>query len=520
MSEKQITSWADRPQVQFGDMGEAIVLNYAKKQGWHDILQKGDNPSAVDFIFADENNNIVEIVEVKTRKKVAEPFKGVPAYAISNAQFEQNYKPILDEWLGVPFILYIVDAKQGKIIKNCFDYLEEADCDHNTDFDINGNTCVFPVVKADSFGGKEVNLRYYLPSSLRGNSFSFSGTSKHEKLQALAAKVTVDTIDDSPLHEPGKTFISAEDIIDFVKSLESNNGKLQFGGWSLRFGSGANNYLGYYFIEDDAFVTLSDLKDIGVSLWTIPKSCYRNFDFCKDTLIPCAELDSIFLQQITGEQWIRWKSIERDNFNGICKARKFFKKQFNLNMPDDTAKFYVMLQSLDLQQKPLWWLYSVYTNLYAFRLTLEGKVFRNIAIKSLQKIHDERQQFQHKDAETVVLKNPSKLIGTIKTPQEISLDIISSAGRSFINGNQLGNACGYNKTGALSSSYFTNAIAAVSKFYKVRRPGKSKPTLHIPIEDVAKVLSQFYFNAPNREHSELTEKMLSFWNAQYKGLSA
>lgn len=88
-----MSNWNDKPQVQFGNAGEEIMLLYARKRGLHDVLNKGDRPTAVDFIFADKDGNIVEIAEVKTRKAAFGLYEGaVPAYAISQEQFTRNYE--------------------------------------------------------------------------------------------------------------------------------------------------------------------------------------------------------------------------------------------------------------------------------------------------------------------------------------------------------------------------------------------------------------------------------------------
>ena len=514
--EAKLTSWADRPQVQFGDMGEKIVLEYAKSRGWHDILQKGDNPSAVDFIFADENGKIVEIAEVKTRKSLTELYDGVYAYAISNDQYKRNYQPIKDE-VYVDFTLYVVNAEQGKIYSGDFNSLEDDSDEMNFDSDSDGTPHCFPITKTERFGEQETELRYYAGLLTVGWICDFGGTPEHEKLKALAAKVTVDTIDDSPIHEPGKRFISAEDIIEFVNSYQlkpPSDDEIQFGGWSLPFPTTFyRRSVPYFFMSNEAFVSLNYLKTVGVSLWLIPDNWHRKFDGESGEWVSCDKLDSIFLRQLTAEPWVFWDNHERKNFNGICEARKFFKEYFNLNMPDDTAKLYVKIQNMDLQREPRWFLRSCIDYLYAFDSTLELKVFRRLIIKALQKECYNRYHLNQKDFDFIELKTPSKLVHTVRTPQGITLDIISTEGKFFVGGNQIGQAWGYGETGALSSQRFLDTVAEVAQWYKVRRPKKTKPVWHVLVGDVEKVLRHMAFTTLESNRSQIAAETLTFWKS-------
>ncbi|MBR3747046.1 MAG: hypothetical protein IKN27_08825, partial [Selenomonadaceae bacterium] len=98
-----MTAWNEKPQVIFGNIGEEIVLNLAGYWRWHDILKKGDRPSAVDFVFATDDDEIVEIAEVKTKKATFSWNYCADAYTIANDQFNRNYKPFLKWKLNIPF---------------------------------------------------------------------------------------------------------------------------------------------------------------------------------------------------------------------------------------------------------------------------------------------------------------------------------------------------------------------------------------------------------------------------------
>lgn len=212
-----MTAWNERPQVIFGNIGEEIVRSINGFYGLHDVLQKGDRPSAVDFVFADPNGNIVEIAEVKTKKATFSWDGCADAYTIANEQFKRNYKPFLKWKLDVPFRLYVVDAEQGKVYSQRLDRLETKVELENHQWC--GGCHKFPFRAKSGFyvDGEKILLRYYAVWQFGNPEFEFWDNDElYTRLQEAAARVTVDTIDNSHDYERSD-FISAKDIAKLVK---------------------------------------------------------------------------------------------------------------------------------------------------------------------------------------------------------------------------------------------------------------------------------------------------------------
>jgi hypothetical protein len=202
---------------------------------------------------------------------------------------------------------------------------------------------------------------------------------------------------------------------------------------------------------------------------------------------------------------------EKTHFERLCKAKINFKKHFNLNMPQDTAKLYTMIQQGDFAQAPNYILRELYSTLSAFNLS-KGAVFRKLMRETLQKANCERYQNQNTGADVVNIKAPSKLVRTIQSPQGVLLDIVSAEGNFFVSGSQLGNACGYSNGAAMGSRNFLSAVANVARFYNIRRPDKYKWSRYVLVDDVKKILQQFEITADYRGRSQCAAETLEFWN--------
>lgn len=500
-----MTTWNERIQVQFGNAGEAMVLALAKTQGWHDVLKKGDRPSAVDFIFADENGKIVEIAEVKTRKAAFDLYDGVPAYAISNEQFTRNYEPILNAYLNVSFKLYIVDAEQGAVFSDSFDYQEFS---YGGTYDDDGYWHQMPVVKTAQFGDKKVPLRYYAQRNFGEPVFDFSKTPSYEQLQILAERLTVDTIDDSPVEECSD-FISAEDVISFVKfyASQSNSAGVEFGGWSQDFN---HKYIGYYFSEKAVFVPLTNLKELGVKLTTIKKKERCRFDGWKGQFLDCAKLDDVLIRQDNPELWRWWNDFERSHFKRLCEAREFLWENFRLKLPADWGRLHIEGWNFDMRGKPLWFILDTVSALTLLVTTRHEYYIKKSLAEVVRKNVD--QYRASKRAEAIPINKPAKKVHVIQTPDGTCIDVVSVSDRIFVNANQLGMACGYKNGACSGGTAFSRAVATSARFYKIWRPDKNKSTSFLAVDDVAKVLYQYRFTETRRERCKIGEELLKFWN--------
>ncbi|MBR1806277.1 MAG: hypothetical protein IJ774_07835 [Selenomonadaceae bacterium] len=506
-----MSNWNDKPQVQFGNAGEEIMLLYARKRGLHDVLNKGERPTAVDFIFADKDGNIVEIAEVKTRKAAFGLYEGaVPAYAISQEQFTRNYEPILNyvnESGTVPFNLYIVDADEGVIYCEEFATHEFV---YSGTYDKDGYRYDFPAVETTTFNDKKIQLRYYAQGNFGEPVFDFKKTSLHEKLQSLAEEVTIDKIDDSPV-EQCDNFISAEDVISFVKSYTTkpHDDELEFGGWSCSLNS---RYLGYYFTKNAVFVPLPHLKKFGVRLTTVKKKERSRFDRWKGEFLDCAKLDDILSRQSDPWSLLKWwRDDERQHFEKLCKARKFLLDHYQLHMPDDWVRLNVTGWNFDMRQKPRWFIRETIDALRELFSTRHEYFICKAVVARLNEICDERRTFIK--SEEISVRGKAEIIQTITDPNGTSIDLFSADGRIFINAVQLGDAVGYKRGSALSSNDFLRAVASVARFYKIRRSDKNKVAKFIAVEDVAKVLQRFMLLTYQRSRFEVATELLSFWES-------
>lgn len=101
--------------LEFGSMGETLIAEFVKKRrGWHDILEKGDCVSPVDFVFVDDNGKVTELAEVKTYKSAFSwGYQRPYAYYVSVKSLCCNYFPLMEALPGVPFKIYVVDATAG-----------------------------------------------------------------------------------------------------------------------------------------------------------------------------------------------------------------------------------------------------------------------------------------------------------------------------------------------------------------------------------------------------------------------
>lgn len=510
-----MTPWNERPQVIFGNIGEEMVLELAHSRGLHDILQKSDHPAAVDFIFADANDNIVEIAEVKTRKSTfcCDKFSG--AYYVQNEQFKKNYSPILKRNLKVPFVLYVVDAALGRIFRAKFADLQRKTWCFG---------CEFPLRMKSFFRdkhGEKIWLRYYSPKQFV-ESKNFYGTEQHAKILAAAANVAVDSIDDST-SDTADDFITADDVIGLVKAQSKSSchkksaAPLKDVGVAYlapKFLTTPNSVcLNVVVTSSCEYLYLPQLEAAGVKLSDIPRSERCSLTGWHGEFIPCC-----LVKDYWQNDW--WQTEGYNQAADIASNFRYYhallKKCLNVNLPQEWGEL-SGTSAYRLVNDPTCTLQEVRSALHFFATTKGEKNIAGTVAVALNRITRERLAQANQPLTITPLCGTARQYATLSTisGKTIELYKVQGCDKTFAHAGQLSAAAGYEKgNGTSDNTDFTLSVRAVAQYYTARRVGDTKPKRFLDVDDVPAVLRKHGFDITSSTcRSDKSIALADWWSA-------
>jgi hypothetical protein len=111
-------TWQEKKEVKKGDIGEEIVKNYLENKGW--IVYKPETIGAHYFdMICTKNKKKVIAIDVKTKARLNK-------YAATgiNKKHYLDYKRFSND-TEIPFYLYFVDDKEGKVYYQLLNDLPE-----------------------------------------------------------------------------------------------------------------------------------------------------------------------------------------------------------------------------------------------------------------------------------------------------------------------------------------------------------------------------------------------------------
>ena len=229
-------------------------------------------------------------------------------------------------------------------------------------------------------------------------------------------------------------------------------------------------------------------------------------------------LSSIKLTNDKKKLFKRLQNSPKDIFpkDLLNESRSVVLKYFGLNLPNDLPnklkKVLSLVESLrpKLNRIPTCFFYEIYHAVHNINIETEISSFVSPFYALLDEIKHKRQKKSNQMPNVIEIKNPTKKIAELCSPNNSLIEIFESTGNEplfFIDNIDLYRAIGC----GLSNMMLHDSIIATSNYYSAIIDGSNHERL-VPIKDISVIVNEYSFNRVD-EISEYDEakKFLEWW---------